>query len=76
MNSLFGQNQNGVMPQMPQMQPSGSNQFANFVNNFMKTFPNMSPQQIGMQLLNSGRMSQADFQAYSQIANRLTGRSK
>ena len=50
--------------------------FANFVSNFMQKFPNMSPQQIGMQLLNSGRISQSDFQAYSEIANRLTGRNR
>lgn len=70
MNSLFGQNQNGAIP-MGQASP-----FANFVSNFMQKFPNMSPQQIGMQLLNSGRISQSDFQAYSEIANRLTGRNR
>lgn len=71
MNSIFGrQNQNGFV------QPNQPSPFAAFVTNFMQKFPNMNPERIGMQLLNSGRLSQADFQAFSQIANRLTGRTK
>lgn len=72
MNSIFGfNNQNGVQPVNNYQQPSP---FANFVSNFMRKFPNCSPQQLGMQLLNSGKLSQADFQAFSEVANRLTGR--
>lgn len=75
MNSIFGgQNQNGMMNQFPG--GNGPSPFASFVSNFMQKFPRMNPQDIGMQLLSSGRMSQADFQAFSQVANRLTGRSK
>lgn len=68
MNTIFG-------PFQPNTQNPGTpSPFANFVTNFMQKFPNLSPQQIGMNLLNSGKLSQADFQAFSQIANKLTGR--
>lgn len=70
MNTLFGNNQNTIYAQQPQQQ----NSFAAFVANFMQKFPNMSPQQIGMELVNSGRISQEDFKNFSTIANRLTGR--
>lgn len=68
MNTIFGPNQTNTQFQG---RPSP---FASFVTNFMQKFPNLSPQQIGMNLLNSGKLSQADFQAFSQIANKLTGR--
>lgn len=68
MNTIFGgqpYNQN----------PNNRGGFSDFVSNFMQRFPNMNPQQVGMDLLNSGKMSPADFQRFSAIANRLTGRT-
>lgn len=73
MNTLFSNNQNTFYAQQP-VQNQQQNSFAAFVANFMQKFPMMSPQQVGMELLNSGRISQEDFKNFSTIANRLTGR--
>ena len=70
-NPLFNQLQGGapVQPQMPQM------------NNFMQRLQqfgsmlNGNPQQIVQSLIQSGRMSQEQFQQYSQMANQILGRS-
>lgn len=70
MNTLFGNNQNNIPVSNQPQQTS----FAAFVANFMQRFPNMSPQQVAMDLVNSGKMSQEDFKNFSTIANRLTGR--
>lgn len=47
------------------------NQFANRVNS-----QNMDPKQAVQNLLNSGQMSQDQFNRLSQIANMLTGRKQ
>lgn len=74
MNTIFGSNQNNFLyGQMPPIQAQQGG-FAGFVANFMKQFPGTNPQQMAMDLLNSGRMSQEDFKNFSAIANRLTGR--
>lgn len=49
------------------------NKFAQFVSQF-KQMSNCSPQERVQQLLNSGQMSQEQFNQFAQIANRLTGR--
>lgn len=68
MNSIFGQ------PQQPIPAQQGPSPFATFASNFAQRFPGMNPQQIAMQLLNSGQMSRADFEAFSKVADRITGR--
>lgn len=59
------------------------NQFGNKLNNpmveFMSDFNRLrqtikNPQQEVQNLLNSGQMSQSDFNRLSQMANRLVGR--
>lgn len=46
-------------------------QFNNFVQNFQKN--GMNPQQIVQNLLNSGQMTQAQFNQCRDIANKITG---
>lgn len=47
-----------------------------FSQNFKQQFgPNADPSQIGQQLLNSGQISQEQFEQFRQIANQLTGRN-
>ena len=67
-NELCGNIQNG-----PVSQPSFQEQFLNFAQQFNRP-GQMSPQAIVQQLVQSGRMSQEQFQQYSQIANMITGR--
>lgn len=69
-NELNGNIQNGS--QFPQQQ-SFQDQFANFVRQFQNS-RSMSPQMIVQQLLQSGQMTQEQFNQYSQMANFLTGR--
>lgn len=59
--SMFG-GKNGFVQKFQQFSQQYSNQDASV------------PEQQVMQLLNSGKMSQEQFNAYSQIANQLTGR--
>ena len=47
--------------------------FLQFASNFAKS-GNKSPQAIGMQLLNSGLLSQSQLQQYGAIADRMVGR--
>lgn len=63
-NMLGGNNQMGN----PMM-----NKFAQFVSQFKQT-SQCSPQERVRQLLNSGQMSQDQFNQFAQIANRLTGK--
>lgn len=49
------------------------NQFQNFVNQF-KQNSNITPQQRVQQLLDSGQMSQEQFNNLRQMANQLTGK--
>lgn len=60
----FNRNQNGAMSQ----------QFANFVNSLDANVRN-SPQQMVQQLINSGRMSQAQFEQFRRLANQYTGKN-
>lgn len=53
-----------------------SQQFINFQNNFGQMFGGMDPAQIGPQLVNSGRISQSQFEQFRQIANAVTGMNK
>ena len=48
-------------------------QLNNFAQNYSRTFGNISPQQAVQQLLNSGQMTQAQFNHFRDIANRITG---
>ena len=68
-NPLYNvMNQNGGNPDWV----SG---FMNEVNNFKKNFSG-NPQEEVQKMLNSGRMSQAQFNEYAQIANQLIGMIK
>ena len=64
MNSLFNDFQ----------QPNSTNQMGDFVNQFNKfrsTFMGNPEQQV-KQLINSGKMSQEQFNQYAQMANQLS----
>ena len=72
MGMSFFKTPNGM--QAPQnSQQSVLAQFSEFASNFQKNF-NCTPQQKVQELLNSGQMTRQEFEQYSQIANRLTGR--
>lgn len=48
--------------------------FRQQLNDFARQFQNgANPQQLVQQLLNSGKMSQAQFNQFRDIANQLTG---
>ena len=48
----------------------------NFGNNLRSQFgQNVSPEQLGQQLLNSGQLSQQKFEEFRQVANFITGRN-
>lgn len=69
---MFGGNQNGSMslfnnPQMNQ-------QFANFVQGLDANVRNY-PYQMVQNLINSGRMSSAQFEQFRQFANQATGKN-
>ena len=49
---------------------NGISQFINEVKNFQKTF-NGNPKQEVQKMLNSGAMSQAQFNQYAQMANQI-----
>jgi len=49
-------------------------QFNMFANNF-KSPNNLTPQQLVQNALNSGKMTQEQFDQYRQIANQLTGKN-
>ena len=62
----------------PPFQPMGNpqmfqQQFNSFAQNFQRNFGNVNPQQMVKNLLNSGKMTQAQFNQYRDIANKLTG---
>lgn len=67
--ALMNKNQNGGNFGNLGMQ----NQFQNFVNQF-KQNSNISPQEKVQQLLDSGQMSQEQFNNLRQMANQLTGK--
>ena len=48
-------------------------QLNNFAQNYSRTFGNMNPQQVVQQLLNSGQMTQAQFNQFRNFVNQITG---
>ena len=48
--------------------------FQNQFNNFQKQMIGVNPQQMVQQLLNSGQMSQQQFNQIRDIANQITGK--
>lgn len=48
-------------------------QFGQFRQNWLQQNPNTSPQQAVQNLLNSGKMSQQQFEQFRNIANSITG---
>lgn len=48
-------------------------QFNQFRQNWLNQNPNTSPQQAVQQLLNSGKMSQQQFEQFRKIANGFSG---
>jgi hypothetical protein len=48
-------------------------QFNTFRQNWLQQNPNVSPQQAVQNLLNSGRMSQQQFEQFRNIANKISG---
>ena len=44
-----------------------------YFKNFQKNYGNISPQQMVQNLLNQGKMTQAQFNEYRNMANRITG---
>ena len=69
--SKFGGNQNGMLPNLGN--PQITQKFNSFVQGLDENVRN-SPQQMVQQLINSGRMSSAQFEQFRQIANQMTGR--
>lgn len=62
----------GGMPR-PQSVPMNIDQnFMSQLNEFAQMLSG-NPQQIAMSLMNSGKMSQAQFQQYAAIADQITG---
>lgn len=48
-------------------------QFNQFRQNWLQQNPNVSPQQAVQNLLNSGKMSQQQFEKFRNIANSFSG---
>lgn len=48
-------------------------QFNQFKANFQQQNPGANPQAIVQQLLNSGKMSQQQFETFRTMANQITG---
>ena len=48
--------------------------FQNQLNNFQKQIGNADPQQMVQQLLNSGQMSQTQFNQIRDVANQIIGK--
>lgn len=48
-------------------------QFIQFKQNFERTYPGANPQAMVQNLLNTGRMSQSQFEQLRKMANALTG---
>ena len=48
-------------------------QFQQFRQNWLQQNPNVSPQQAVQNLLNSGKMSQQQFEQFRNIANSFSG---
>lgn len=50
--------------------------FMNQFNQFKQNFGNQNPQQMVQQLLDSGKMSQQQFNQLSQMANQIMGNQR
>lgn len=70
--NMFNDSQNGGTPNLgsPQM----NQQFSNFLQGLDANVRNF-PYQTAQQLINSGRMSSAQFEQFRQMANRMTGKN-
>lgn len=56
----------------------GKQQFQNMLNGYISQYKqnnNISPQEKVQQLLNSGQMTQEQFERFRTIANQLTGKN-
>lgn len=67
---LMGSRLQGI--QNGSLSPMGQ-QFANFANNFRQNFNGMNPQMLTQQLMNSGQMTQDQFNHFRNIANQIMG---
>lgn len=54
--------------------PALQKKFNDFAQNFQQNFGNTDPKQIVQNLLNSGQMTQSQFNQFSNIANQLLGK--
>lgn len=54
----------------------GIQNFQNQFNQFKQQIGNQNPQQMVQQLLDSGRMSQQQFNQLRQMANQIMGRNR
>lgn len=54
-------------------QPSFEQQLSNFAEQIKQM--GTTPEMLGRQLIQNGRMSQVQFEQYRQIANQLTGKN-
>lgn len=70
---LFNPGNNASSAQGP-FDPQMSQQFNSFVQGLDSTIRS-SPQNTVQQLLNSGRMSQAQFEQLRKMANQITGKN-
>ena len=66
MNSLFRSYNQGK-------QPSFEQQLSNLARQIQQM--GTSPEALGRQLIQNGRMTQSQFEQYRQIANQLTGKN-
>lgn len=48
-------------------------EFDEFTQNFQKNYGNITPQQMVQNLLNQGKITQAQFNQYRNMANQITG---
>lgn len=48
-------------------------QVSSFAQQFQQQYNNVTPQQMVQNLLNEGKMSQAQFNQYRNMANQITG---
>lgn len=72
-NPMPQQNQMGINPSNPLMNAFGGYQnFMNGINQFAQSLQ-QDPRTTAQQLMNSGRMSQQQFEQYRQMANSILG---
>lgn len=82
-NPMMGQppamnNSNFMMSPMMNQQPSIGNpnfmnQIQQFSNNFQQMYPNMDPRMKVQELINTGQMSQQQYNMFRQMVNSITG---